>query len=956
MVNPDDGEARFGLGCVYAALGERDRAVEEWRRCLELNPEMGEAHYALAWAHYEAGDYETAYRHVEMAHRSGVSLESLKNLIDHFVKTGRPIEEPSEKVGDTEIEEIDRSMKKRRRIILIASLLSIISLTIYISYYVEALGGFPKGVDAYAHLAKIKYMTRHWPNFHWNYQWDGGVPLFGGSYPPLTYYLASGFTVLTGCSPEFSLKFLAAASFCLNSVALLGFLHRVTRSPLGGFIGVSLLLLTPAYWSWWVYGGNYARVIAMGFLGLSLYLASLDSSRAWGATAASLTLAVASHLVIGASAILTIIVYILTLKGFRDGLKNILSLLLIVAGLDGFYVTQFLFSNPTAGGIFGSPPYGPVPLRNLIFLKDIETLNILLLPGLTALSVMALPLRSRFRGRRVKAALAASMAIAFTFLLYSLVGYLPGYPRLYIDGFPPSAALCMVSIGIALSVAILSEVCFRSFKGGDLTLLALLIITLIFGFTWYLPIIKNGVIDQTRPETRETLTKGLVVVDHFERWQRLGTDSAYVSIWFNYLYDTPQSRGYYAQGVPHRDWHVWLEHAVWFEKENHQETNLLLDWFAIRWIVVGHPHFNYEKFLSKPEYYRPVGQLEGWWEFEYLNASVILSATNAPPILFIGSQHHYDVFLRVLSLTGLRSGECIPVLGPSRYVDFYDLEELRRFPVLILYGYDYKRLEKMSELLLGYVAEGGCLFFEANASPDYEADHLPDPFPVRETHTYSIVEDWAFNISDHPISQNVNFASFSPPIYDEGGWGVSTSYDIAEWAKPILASAGSPLIVVGEYGRGRVVWSGVNLFYHAKGYRNGEEAKFIARILMWLGGVEKRPLPEHDAEFVNPQRRIVELKEPARGILFKESYFPQWHAALIGEGRKERLRIYLAGPGLMYVPLPDVQTPSKVILWYDLSPPEKAGYIISGVSLIALIIVVWKRPQWLYPIEENSPS
>ena len=140
----------------------------------------------------------------------------------------------------------------------------------------------------------------------------------------------------------------------------------------------------------------------------------------------------------------------------------------------------------------------------------------------------------------------------------------------------------------------------------------------------------------------------------------------------------------------------------------------------------------------------------------------------------------------------------------------------------------------------------------------------------------------------------------------------------------------------------------MNLFYHAKSYRNEEEARFISRILTWLKGVGGRYTPKHEVKFVNPQRRIVQLKERAEGILFKENYFKQWHAALERDGKREKLGIYLAGPGLMYIPLPrDVEAGSRVILWYELLPIEKIGYMISFISLVVLIIITWRKPEWL---------
>ena len=201
--------------------------------------------------------------------------------------------------------------------------------------------------------------------------------------------------------------------------------------------------------------------------------------------------------------------------------------------------------------------------------------------------------------------------------------------------------------------------------------------------------------------------------------------------------------------------------------------------------------------------------------------------------------------------------------------------------MLILYGYRYKNMKKMSELLSDYVSGGGCLFIEANDSPDYKAKSLVDPFPIRDSYTYSVFRDWNFNISKHPIVKGVNFTSFSPAVFAGGGWGISASIKIADWAKPILLTNGHPIVVAGEYGKGRVIWSGMNLFYHAKSYRNKEELKFIVNILKWLNGIGGTSNPSYNVEFINPQKRIITIEDKYKGILFKEHYFTQWHATLL---------------------------------------------------------------------------
>ena len=93
----------------------------------------------------------------------------------------------------------------------------------------------------------------------------------------------------------------------------------------------------------------------------------------------------------------------------------------------------------------------------------------------------------------------------------------------------------------------------------------------------------------------------------------------------------------------------------------------------------------------------------------------------------------------------------------------------------------------------------------------------------------------------------------------------------------------------------------------------------------------------YEVEFVNPQKRVVKIYSEAKGVLFKENYFKQWRAEVSGAGGRVKLPIYLAGPGLMYVPLPDDTVfPVTVTFTYRRLPQEVAGDLVSILTLIFL--------------------
>jgi len=89
----------------------------------------------------------------------------------------------------------------------------------------------------------------------------------------------------------------------------------------------------------------------------------------------------------------------------------------------------------------------------------------------------------------------------------------------------------------------------------------------------------------------------------------------------------------------------------------------------------------------------------------------------------------------------------------------------------------------------------------------------------------------------------VNFTAFAPPRYGDYPWGVSytSNLTLQPWAETLVWLNGYPIIVTGEYGEGRVVWCGLNLPYHAKSYRNREEAKLLLNLLNWLSPPKDKP-------------------------------------------------------------------------------------------------------------------
>lgn len=155
---------------------------------------------------------------------------------------------------------------------------------------------------------------------------------------------------------------------------------------------------------------------------------------------------------------------------------------------------------------------------------------------------------------------------------------------------------------------------------------------------------------------------------------------------------------------------------------------------------------------------------------------------------------------------------------------------------------------------------------------------------------------------------------------------------------------GYPIVVFGEYGEGRVVWSGLNLPYHAKSYENREEARFLLKMLNWLFPPTKSAPCIASLKRTIPEKIIITIENGTdnTSLLLRETYYPKWHAFVESSKNRMELDVYKAGPDLMFIHLPkDLNYPAKVVFEYETTQIECLGYIISGFSFIVLILYVF---------------
>lgn len=870
----------------------------------------------------------------------------------------------------------------------VVTIVFLVALTFGVSWWLELWVGYPRGTDAISHLFRAKQVFQFWPNYNWFHSWAGGMPHFFW-YPSLLYLLLALGKFLTSFSFEFLLSFVGVLSVAVAVVAVYLLVYRLTKIYFLSLASAIIYAITPGVWVPDFVMGTYSRGISIAFLGLALwtsvcwleaYKQKKESRWAYFSTVIFLGLAFLSHYNGGPQAF--VFVFILIWFGVKDWSKKILAefkVFIPATFLAAFLIFPLIFlTSPSISLIAGHESYefsemflSFSSLFNVFtninlegFSGEFYRLTPLLLPLIVITGVLLLLFRRKIlrQGSLAWRMFLALGLISVLLIIYGTVRlpFLKHYgsgvfdPRMIVM-FVPSVLAPMVAIGIYL---LFEKKIFREIAG-----IAVIGLALLWFFVQF-PLVEKPKIAGFDVASRLRLPVEPRPDQFNFRW---GTGNySGLAVSFNYVYPyVPQTRDYSAVSVVVPDYYTYLVLAGWRWEDNYSETNFLFDWWGVKEFVV----YNNEpgaigdplaKFSKKQNDYPLKGEDETWSVFEYLQPSPILAATNAPPVLVIGSEETkaHNLIFRSLAQSDLNSKYLVPVHG-KEYIDDYEEDELNRFPIIIISNYKYRNFEKAAALLEKYVKSGGGLLIESEKEVEIEfskAGALPVPWPVEKVEKTDFGKEWYLTKKDYPeILSDINLENFAPAIFDDGPWGIAYSEKIKSWARVILTDKDKPVMVAGELGNGRVVWSGMNFPYHITTYGNIEESRLLGKVLAWLNKKNEFTPQETSVytsgksasgdslffetdhqkiEFVHPEKRIVTLKVPAKGVLFKEAYFPGWKAYL----NDKQVSLYKAGPDFMYVPLENSRSGDKVVFEFSLPPIIIVG---AGISLATLIILIY---------------
>jgi hypothetical protein len=813
-----------------------------------------------------------------------------------------------------------------------------------------AFTGTVKGYDGWGHLTKVVLVLRDFPAIDWNYDWYSGSPFFLGGYPPLFYFAASALAVL-GVDAMVAMNVLIALSYLAMTLSLYSLVRIVTGSRLAGVIASGLLLATAAFWTPFVQAGLYTRVFGMGFTALAFLLAVLylrhPSASRYVLCVAAVWGALNSHVVLGALAVFAIGL-VLVFVPAPDGRARLWRGALLVPPmlLSAYYYMPLVFDSQAGNQL--TAVYPVLAIGYLVF-PTAPFINAPLVP-LLPVTVLALIVWLRFGARESMETTSRLILVCGLLSALLLLYALLPVPR--IAGLRTPDMLFLLSwflavlTGLALGSIRVPAVAWQRNSAA-----AILVAATLASIVAVLPFVTQTMVrDPARPETALT---GWQPIDPTVTNFRVASPSDQLSVWLNGVYDVPQTRGYGAAAqIPNVDWQFWLDSTAWNGDASENQRTFLFDWYAVKWVYVPAPYMPdtagvVSKLNGHPELYAPLPSSRGGTSltFSYLRPTPIALATNAPSILVIGQPENYQVVFRDLSYSDFDTAHAIPVQG-GLYVDDYSAQDLAQFDEVFVYGGRAHDNARAFDLLNGYVRAGGGLIIESSGSPLAGGPEIKEPIPIMGASRQDVTADWQFKAASSPITDGIDFTSFGPPDYGGGPWTVSAASGVRSWARTVLWSGADAVVVAGQLGQGRVVWSGLNLPFHTDRYRSAEESRFLTGATVWASRSNNYATATSSARRIGPQQTTISVGSNARGVLFKETWFDRWHAYVNGR----QVGVLRAGPGFMYILLPqDTRFPAAVQWRYEKSVVDWAGIVVSGATLVALI--TW--PRWGGPIRKS---
>lgn len=404
------------------------------------------------------------------------------------------------------------------------------------------------------------------------------------------------------------------------------------------------------------------------------------------------------------------------------------------------------------------------------------------------------------------------------------------------------------------------------------------------------------------------------------------------------------------------------------------EIQSLAKWWGLKLVYIGEVGFTEEKVRTTNRGVLDNLRLGGFQEkrielesgrtilfYEIPEPAGLASLSNKPLVLVIGNNPPYNdgfsTVFRSFSRFGFGYDRALLVPGKG-FIDDYKLQELKKYPLIVLYGHQYHNNNKAWSILSQYVKEGGSLFVETGWqywSQDWgKIDEkgqsltieLPEILPVSRAKWGEIGTYWRdLKVDSSLLGREVSSQGWADLVWENNPWGMSLAEpgDLRGFGRALVTTSGKLIVAGGHYGKGRIVWSGMNLFGHTSYNESESENEFLLAVFSWLTSLDQVQEKELNFERITPDEVVIQIDKTLKGerkVMFKEVMAPGWEAFLTTNGRKEKLPILKVGLGWKLVLLPEDFSTGSLTFTYK--PTTKDWLFISITILTGLgMIVYW---------------
>ncbi|MHB0977585.1 MAG: 6-pyruvoyl-tetrahydropterin synthase-related protein [Candidatus Aquicultorales bacterium] len=835
-------------------------------------------------------------------------------------------------------------------IVILASLASVL-IIVFLPYRQP---GFAGGYDTLIHFFKVSEVKEALSKFgsyvDWNPRWYGGYHQFL-FYPPLFYAVAVAVDFLVGNLETTSKLLIVVGVFAATLNAyVLGIVlspkdSGVWQKRLAAMTGAVVYGFSPALLSFIVARGKYPDYLAIALTPLvfAALIRWLKQDRRYPPIAFSLGLAVifVSHIDTGVAIGFASILYaglfmrralgkkaLLINPDFHKPILWLLSACALSALLTAWFWLPYIAQIKTLGALDQLYP-SRAPLPFTVFMRGSLVNGISRYPGFVALGIACIPLFSRTLRRHARewlVLLAAGYGLGF--LTYTPVGKdLPGVNMLFYRSGVVLGVLALSGTAVIVVERLLSvgwaglrregKVSERS--AARLLIAALLALGLVAAMIADASFIFDKRLVSTAPPFPdrympmiEALRKA--PVRHDGRLMIVAPPSA------NYTYIPALTgkaivNGYEAQASKTSVTVEKVRKSIYYERS---EDYLFgkLDLLNVEYLLVDAPNQKYElESLLESDKFSVVYSDDKHFLFEYRPKGLVQPID---PVLLIGKNLSYPAqVLETLPGAGFIHGR--------PFIDDYSYEEMAGYPLIVLYNFEARELPRATELLKRYLENGGKAVIVMDES-------LSSLLPGESfLGVGSSVAEFA---KGGTVTTSGLSSKAAAAVGREREW---SGANFTGLDKTLLTMDGRyPVMGLKEFGKGRALFVGYNMFFHAILTDDKGEAELIREA---TAGLRPRSTVEVNSSRVFRGQNAIGLSidnSKASWILLSMSWSPYWR--LTADGKPLKTVPY---EGLTAFYLDEGEHRIEAV--YAPTPVHLGGYGVTALGVIMLLVSVFYR-------------